>query len=286
MDAAAIDAGDVGELCDGSSTVRMRYGLVGASDTLGLPQLLQNGWDYWLITGNCHYFVMTDIWNEVREGQLSPEQAQEISVGTHYAQLREFAGSYAPAESTTVHGATNRLGTATDIISCYGTCEAGLNGRAPEAIEQAMQYATSLVDTLFAQGTPVRGPIRISVVISGISEDLRPQLIPIDWPLSVPLEEVSIGEEPLALGAPYKGVVITAPADVAELRRMRDNKTSGEFGTQWTSSGFFWIGPYVDIHSPLNALRFRDTIPLEDADGVIRMEFDPAVLDTDFDAGQ
>jgi hypothetical protein len=101
----------------------------------------------------------------------------------------------------------------------------------------------------------------------------------------VPLEDVSIGEEPLGMGAPYNGVMITAPADLAELRRMRDNKTSGEFGTQWTSSQFFWVGEYVDVFSPRYELRFRDTIPLEDADGVIEMEFDPAILDPDFDAG-
>jgi hypothetical protein len=282
----AIDAGPVPELCDGSNTVRLRYGIIASAsrEPLGVAVQIQNGLAYWVITGNCHYYVMSEPWSEVHEGNLDRQQAQEIATAVSYGRLHELRGRYSKPSIMLTDGATVRLGTATDIISCYGPCETGSAGLADAAVQAAIDYAYDLIAMLNERGAPVSGPIRISVVeFPATGVDFAPEILPIEWPLSMPIEEVSIDVQELSAGARYMGSLVTRKSDVRTLRRMRDSIGSGEFGTDWSSYRFFWIGDGPD--SPRNELRFRDVIPLEDDDGNIQMEFDPIVLEPDADGG-
>lgn len=279
---ASVDAGPriIPELCDGSDTVRLRYGIFDSPSRLppGEAVMVQNGSGYWIVTGHCDYYVMRDSWRETRTGRLSHQRAQEIAAAVYYDRLDEYAGNYR-FDGFLADGSVVRLGNATDVINCYGRCDTG-----PPEAQDAMDYAYSLLwEELYDEGNAVDGPIRISLFKNEAppAPDNAPAGVVIDWPLSVAPEPFSATLDELDS---YLGHVITADEDVQKLRYIRERVWAGDYGRDWrpANASALWIWGEDMLAS--YDLRFRDVIPIEDADGNILMDFSSLVND-DADAG-
>jgi hypothetical protein len=270
----ALEVPATPELCDGSATVRLRYGVGGGGSTVtGLSLLLQNGWSYWLITGNCHYYAMSAPLSPVVEGDLSRDEAQEIAEGVLLGRLHELSGGYR-ASFPLFDASGESLTAGSDGIGCYGPCEVGEHGPAPAEAQQAMEFARDVRERLSNAGNPVDGPVLISVLRYGATA-VHGALPPERWPLSS-APEVLAGDEESVLNGTYEGTLIEGRVDLRALRQMREAAGGADFVFEYAID---------DLHMGRDELRFRDVIPLEDSDGRIQFEFDPALLAAELDAG-
>jgi hypothetical protein len=94
-DAAAWD-GPVPTVCDGSERIRLRYRVLDDAARFGPGAFLpfQNGAAFWLITGECDYYVQDVVATGrlgVFSGTLDPSEAQAMGRRVHFGEPLESA---------------------------------------------------------------------------------------------------------------------------------------------------------------------------------------------------
>lgn len=255
--------GDVPDICDGSPSIRIRGATFGSAERteLGLHPIVQNGFGYWLITGKCHFYVMHDAAREIREGDLTPAQAQQLGQRVYDV----GGGARDPAVTYAVGVDRVLIGLGGMTMSCQGAC-----------LTNWLELFNGLYDGEFAPVASLDGPMRVSVLIDSRGAKTPTAIARLDsWPLAtlapedIALDFVTNPNLTLEELDGYKGAVLVDSSDTAALRDLRRRGLNGEF-PYWEINAFFCIDSDIDGTNVRYELRFQDIIPLEDADGMIQ----------------
>lgn len=259
---SAVDASAY-ELCDGSPDLRFGYQVLGGGQmVLGTPLLTQNGFFYLVIDGTCRYWTfgskeMRGWWQATHTGVLSPEQATSLSADLDLSSWsdRHEVGGWCDAPTVFLwrKGALLRWS-----HSCNAPDQPG------QIIPALGKKTQAWVDDLWPKGTAVETPVRFAAIT------VPPSL---DDPKR-PTTTLSIDLAPTALSYPQgyqleqddPGLLVSEPGLLAELRKERERVIAGDY---LLFDGDPYVLP-VRQNGVLYFVYFRDTIPLEDSNGLIR----------------
>ena len=254
----------VQHLCDGTtaSELRVQEGEGGGNRVQpGAQVLYQNGFDFLVIDGECHFWVQTKIWDFVHIGTFEHADLPVLEERLGLAGWPPLAGTYSTGECdqpTRVY----RLGGST--ILAYGGCGHDTFGPArvvQEAVQRSLQFIRD-------KGTPSDGPLRFVLVryeAPWLPTDLEFRNAPI-WPLAASASELSISERQASVFRPADTHVVVG-GEAASLRELWTRFRAGQIGywDQIADSGE--LVPVKDADGKLYALFLRDVIPLEDPQG-------------------
>jgi hypothetical protein len=257
------DKPKVEEICDGSEELRFAAYTVSQGNSLDSVAALQGvGWAYIYVSGQCHYWVIDDfIFRESREGDLTTEQARALAEDFSYSAWSGIEGDWGDGSG---HGAWMVVHDTKVGVACYFECPG-----APAAVQAVANrdLFENWVDQLYAEGTPLDGPIRMSFEAWGWEgtirgSDFARRAAP--WPLQEQPSELApwIHEGTVDLPGPVEnptgGHLITEAGALLGLRAARTEK-----GT-YDSPPWLALGPAEGGYA---SIQLRDSLPFEDDEG-------------------
>ena len=216
---AATAAAMSGVLCDGSSDVRV---MAGWNPGLGVESAAFTspyGRAFFAIDGKCRYYAQDNPAHAIVRGQLTPEQATELSADLAWEQLPAW-GNYHPATQCADAGGVT-LGTQQVAFNCGPSEEhnCGCGAAAPAALPAVLKNALRWHAMLMKSGTPLDGPL--GALAQRGAESSRPWQ---PWPL--PRSIGSLPDfivDPSGLGFWSRTHVrFDDSTEVALLRKLRD----------------------------------------------------------------
>jgi hypothetical protein len=262
------------KICDGSTKRRLSMVVVSDLGRVGGEQMLlfENG-GFVHVTGDCRYWVGGGYGRTLTGllGDFEAKLASDIFYGQWVE--RGLAKNWGPPDGLFDASATT-FSDGNDRLAVAYAGGAGVIHGAPPEVYALWRAAGDWTQRLMATGTPVQGPLRI-VVYDGYPTLAVP---PATWPLSWPLSSVSLVSAQ-ALGPGEGNVLISDTSDVSKIIPIWEEYLSGSHGTyaQQPPLPFVDAIPPSDGGSAADANAFpreysvviRDTIPLEDASGII-----------------
>jgi hypothetical protein len=213
-------------ICDGGPGVRFAMRSASGGTNLDAPRsdvLYELGHTYLFVDGACHYWALGSEadgaggWGSIHEGTLTEERERALSLDSFYGDWGDLAGSWGSVAVSDGGGIV--FFDAERVIGYSGPCVAPSSANDPERSIRARhlcQIWRPWIDKMYAEGTPVTGPMRISVFLSdGFSDAGEPRF---DWPISRPIAEVLDDFTTAGVGRSH---LIDNADDVARLRSMR-----------------------------------------------------------------
>jgi len=259
----AADGASTYQLCDGSSELRLGYQVLGGGQmTLGTPLLTQNGAFYLFIDGTCRYWAFgpkgtVDWWQATSTGVLSPEQVESLSADLDLASWSDRHEVDGWCDAPTVF-----LWRKGALLIWSHNC----NAPDPPAqiIPDLNDKVHTWLDELWTKGSAVDTPVRFAAIA------IPPSL---DDP-SRPTATLSIDLAPIALSYPQgyqleqstPALLVSEQGVLAELRKERESLIAGKY---LLFDGDAHVLPVRQDGVPY-FVYFRDTIPPEDPNGLIR----------------
>lgn len=164
------------ELCDGSNDVRFLMTNAGGFVDIGYDFYGTYGHQFLAIDGTCHFYVLTYAGQAVREGQLTPEQATQLSEDLVFGRLGDYSDMVAEVCPD---------GTITTLWDPSGKTECGCICDAPEQPAewiQAIAKVREWVPVLYAAGEPYAGPLHR--VYRATDPETPVSETAVRWPLS------------------------------------------------------------------------------------------------------
>jgi hypothetical protein len=241
-------------ICDGSSGVRLAARNSGGGQASeGQIVLSENGWEFLIVDGTCHAWVLQSESDSLRELQLSRDQERLLSIALDIADWSNLP--------TQTFGVCNDGPNITYRFDSTRFSAPGCGAEDPvKSINAALDQQ---VAQLSAIATPMSGDLRYQVFQNddSLTQDHR---APVTWPLAVPLETVSIPREALVNLVPGQTQLATGD-DAAKLRAIRTTRANGTLA----DGRVLESTPVVGSDGIPSALYVRDATPFDDAKGVI-----------------
>lgn len=257
--------GDEGwaQICDGSDELRLAM-VLGGGGSVENEIERELGFYYLYVLGTCEYFALpADAgapWPDAHTGVLELDTEEQLSRALDYGHLADIAGTWDTAGLA--DGGTLSVSDGVHTVACYGGCEDG-----PEAA-QALWSELGWIDVLWAEGEPMQGPMRVSVI--GWADSIIDEL-PVQWPLSA--EPWSLAVDGDTDPAPEAGdtILIEDPVDVATLRELRAQYRDDELpdGVPNALTAYGHLTFTDDGGQDVFQLWMRDALPIEDEQGLI-----------------
>jgi hypothetical protein len=239
MPAAAV------RLCDGTSGLRLRMSIEGGGQSSPGPAMLaEHGFQFLMVDGSCHAWVLDRTNNATGELVLDAEQERALTAKLRLDQWSTLgvpAGGGCPDAPTAVF-------ILVDQRRLSGPTCGVTSGTAWAELVDAFR---AVVTTLRTAATPLRGDVRYLVTeqTAGSAGDARQ---PVPWPLAVPIENVAVND----IGPYAPGTSVRATGeDAAALRAIR---TIGG-----GSAPSFDYTPTVAATRLRYRLYIRDALPFE-----------------------
>lgn len=141
------------ELCDGSNDVRFLMTNAGGFVDIGYEFYGTYGHQFLAIDGTCHFYALTYAGQAVHEGQLTPEQALQLSGDLAFGRLGNYSDMVAEQCPD---------GTITTLWDPSGKTECGCICDSPEqpaVWTQAIAKVREWVPVLYAAGEPYAGAL-------------------------------------------------------------------------------------------------------------------------------
>jgi len=236
----------LGELCDGSSTVRLMEHSGGGFLSEGQYFMQPYGSSVFVVLGTCDYYALGTS-GDWRAGHLSATEADSLSSSVDYERMPEF-GRYRDNESCPDAGAQYL-----QAPGSWTMCTCGCGDDAPTGLSMALASASSAGEMY---GTT--GPIMMSdaVTVVALPGDRTPEAAPENppgWPIDTPLADlVHAGDGAIMAD---EGTRITDAGDVAALRALR---TAAKQGSTPGDGLFTFVrGPDDSVYGVL----IRDDLP-------------------------
>lgn len=228
-------------LCDGTTDVRLYYRTTGGFPIEDDLLLMDNGWQYLYVTGDCQYWAHgydeeLGAWGPVRTGVLAPDDAEALADDIDYGTWKTWRASCYIADDT-----VQSISDGSALLERNAQC-AEDGGYA--AFTQTPRWASALYE---AGGDLGEGPMRLA--------STRTTRDPGD--AAYPTLGFSIKDG-------WRPMTISDSARLAELRALRDGLWRGEFDFGNPSS----LDLYVVEESTVYHVAFRDIIPFEGNSGV------------------
>lgn len=211
----------LGELCDGSNTVRLMEHAGGGFLADGQDFLEPYGSSVFIVLGTCDYYAQGNSPSEWRTGHLSDAEAESIANAVQYQRMPEF-GTYRDNESCPDAGSQYL-----QAPGSWTMCTCGCGDDAPDGLTMALGAASDAAEMYGTAGPAMTGG---AVSVVALPEDRVGEAAPAEtraWPLDVALADLV----PASQGAlmPDDGTRITAADDVAALRALRTSGGDGLF---------------------------------------------------------
>jgi hypothetical protein len=246
-----------GTLCNGEPSVRLAFQTVGGGQTLpGSRVVIENGFRYLVVTGDCRYWVMKDDELDVHEGTLTPQEAAGVETALRLSEWSSLNAMYARCGADVPSDLLRFDETRVAISGCIG-------GEAPKWLVAGLEMS---LEKLYAAGTSVEGPTRFLLITEA---SIWPALLEARaalWPLA---------DDPMTLARTYEEASrytpgtsqVASSADAGALRKLRRDF--------FASGGGQYSGGFIPVLGPDGAryqLFARDSIPLEDAQGLLHVQ--------------
>lgn len=256
-------------LCDGSSGVRFAFQLMPGLGNRGegVTLLVQNGHNYLFVDGQCRYWVygtstMLNSWQESRTGTLDESDEAALAAAVSFSHWTSAQGFYPNCDGAFMVF----WGDSVVRVLAQG-CGSAPSGAYTEIRGEA-KAAGEWIDMLWSRGKAVDGPVRLRVVRQPPDATDLYVVQTAAWPLAVSVESLAIELiDDLALGIDDPGYMLNDGDKIAILRGYRDSLLAGQyFKHDWASA---WIP--IESKGKSFHLYFRDVLPIEDPNGLIRM---------------
>jgi hypothetical protein len=248
-------------ICSGEDRLTFSFVRVPAlaSTEPGSQVVWENGAAFVRIDGHCRYWVFgsskdASPLDEIRSGVLSAAQARQIETDLRYAEWPRLRGDY--GNGILFDARPDVLSDGQSDVVCWALCSPD---GPPAEMRDLFTKAMRLLDQLSASGQPASGPVRIAVHNREASSPGFSYMV-WNWPLKRPLNQFVIPFGIARAGSSF--LVEGADADALRaLRRMERTAAA-------VKSGIVFI-PLREGGGPLHAMYMRDTLPYEDATGLI-----------------
>ncbi|WAS95388.1 hypothetical protein [Nannocystis punicea] len=252
---------DWAKICDGSDAIRLAM-VVGGGGSIENELERALGFRYLYVLGTCEYYALAQLegvqWSDARKGVMDVATEEALSREMDYGGLAEIAGHWTTKgdfDSTTLV-VTDGVAT----MSCYAACQEG-----PAAAQALGPLSKAWTDTLWEQGEPLLGALRVSVVVVPGG---APGMSGAPWPLTIDPSAIAAVEGPTS---EYPTVRIDGGDDLATLRELRRQYREDDLPADLPNS-LYQHGYLLfqrDGGPDLFKMWIRDSLPLEDEDGHI-----------------
>lgn len=217
------------ELCDGSNDVRFLMTNAGGFVDIGYEFYGTYGHQFLAIDGTCHYYVLTYVGQAMHEGQLTPEQALQLSGDLAFGRLGNYSDMVAEQCPD---------GTITTLWDPSGKTECGCICDSPEqpaVWTQAIAKVREWVPVLYAAGEPYAGALHR--VYRATDPEMPSTESALRWPLPGEPTEVLAFDD-------YDFVAAARAVELDEDRRLlREMRAEWSLENEWT--------PAIMIFAPL-----------------------------------
>lgn len=241
-------------LCDPSAATSGRVALErggGGQVAQGAAVMYDNGSPFVFVDGQCNYWVSgPQVWSETRTGVLDADTAAELGARLHFGAWPDLAGEW--NGSGVADAPTLIFDDSTRVVVCASLCG---DASVPAAVKAMRDELPVVAQELWDRGTAVESAVR---AIAIPYEQF--QGIPfVDWPLARPISDfVRTGS--IESG---EGILEDDPASVQALKDLRASFVRGDHGA------FYWNMLPVTSGGAFYQLYLRDTLPFEDAQGLV-----------------
>lgn len=264
---ADTDGADQGApICNGEPSVRLAFRRGGGGQSLPGSQVMsENGFQFLLVEGSCRAWFLKDPASDVRTVQLSAVAAQALAADMHLVDWEGLRGEYV-RDLCDGPGSLLRFG-ATRIVIASGC---GVPDRAA-AVTWLEDAARRSLSDAYATAEPVGGPVRF-VLVAEAPDVTWPPLVAAaaaPWPLAVAPETLALSIDAAQSYQPGSSRTL-APPDADRVRELRRRFFAAGGGP--LSGGFI---PVLGTAGARYQLFVRDTIPLEDATGLLHVDDPP-----------
>jgi len=237
--------------------------MAGAGQTLpGSQVMTENGSRFLLVEGSCRAWFLEDPASDVRTAQLSADAAQALAADLRLADWEDLRGEYV---RNLCDGNSSLLRFGVTRIVIASACGGPDHAAAVTGLEDA---ARSSLAAAYAIAEPAGGPVRF-VLVAEPADVIWPPLVAAaaaPWPLALAPEAVALSSDAAQRYQPGSSLAL-APPDAERVRELRRRFFAGGGGP--LSGGFI---PVLDAAGARYQLFVRDTIPLEDATGLLHVD--------------
>ena len=259
----ADSADQSGPICNGEPSVRLVFHLAGGGQVLPGSQVMsENGFQFLLVEGSCRAWFLEDPASDVRTVQLSADAAQALAADLHLGDWGGLRGNYV---RNLCDGPSSLLRFGATRILITSACGGAGNAAAVTGLEAAARRSLSAA---YATAEPVGGSVRF-VLVAQPPDVMWPPLVAAaaaPWPLAVAPETLALSFDAAQDYQPGSSHAL-APPDAERLRELRRRFFAAGGGP--LSGGFI---PVLGTAGARYQLFVRDTIPLEDATGLLHVD--------------
>jgi hypothetical protein len=254
---------DPAVICDGDPALRFVFRNAGGGQLLpGSQVMYENGSPYLFVDGQCAFWVGKDLLQDVRGGTLTTAQADALSQALRLSDWNRYKGEY---YDDLCDGPVRRYRFGADEVAVYPTCT---GPKTSQPVDWMLDAALSQVSAIYDAATPATGPVRYVLVAEPADVSWPPAVTALaaDWPLAGDPAAMALTFE--QAGAYQPGMSLSAqPPDADALRGLRRAFAAAGGGAY--SGGFV---PVLGQNDGRYELFVRDSIPLEDAQGLLHLD--------------
>lgn len=261
--AASNDQHTPGAICNGEDTVRFAYRFVGGGVELpGKRVLSENGYEFLLIDGQCRYWALKSQYSDVRYGELAVSEASELEGALRLSTWADLQGEYSVS---LCDGTAPWLRFAEMRIRIHAAC--GGPGNANPVI-WLQDVVRGHLAQLYERGRAFEGPVRLVLVTEAAD---------VAWPPLVEQAKATwaASEDPARWATTVSEAQKYEPGSSRQVEG-RDAQLLREVKrTFYEGGGVSYTGGFVPIAGPRGEryqLYLRDSIPLEDATGLLHVD--------------
>jgi len=249
-------------LCDGSPSVRLAFRNTGGGQVLAGSQVLsENGFNFLVVDGQCHYWARPDAYSDIREGQLANSEADVLTAKLRVADWDALAGDYF---DDLCDGPTREYRFADQRINVFSSCGGPTTS---QAVDGLLAATLSQLQSLYDVGAPVAGSVRFVLTVQdGVAWSIGVKSLAVPWPLSSDPSTLTLTFEQANSYLPGSSQS-APPPDADALRSVRRSFTAA--GGLPLSGGFV---PLLGSENKKYGLFARDSIPLEDGQGLLHLD--------------
>lgn len=207
----------LGELCDGSTDLRLGYSADGGFVDVTFYFTNPHGHWFVFVDGQCNYYVSMGYLEGVQTGALDAQQAEELAANVGWDSFDEL--TVEDIETCSDAGASSIWAPDGRRMSCTCGCDEG-----PVSMRKmdALSYMTELMSNLAMQGQSVSGPV------SALAAEASPTGSELAWPLDGPIASFpNLVHDLDDLGPNPQYASFEDVADASALRLLREQQQPG-----------------------------------------------------------
>ena len=248
-------------ICDGSNAIRFSFRNIGGGSVLPGSQVLgENGSNFLIVDGQCHFWALENEYSDVRAGNLTDSQENSLSTALRLSSWRELRGDYT---DSLCDGPTREYRFAGSKIAVYSACGGGSS-----PVSWLLNPALSQLQAIYDNGTPIDGPVRV-VLVSEPADAFWPTWWidnSVRWPSTTDPKSIALTYDQ-ASNYQRGSSVLVMPSDADALRSARRSFVEKN-GPQITGGLLPVLGPMDERYDCFA----RDSISLEDALGLLNLD--------------